>query len=117
MKREIKQTLTRTLFPIKSADQTNCIGGMGHAILVHIRRVNLEEHGAKADTVNLVGQDSTKKCVQYDFKFTSEYSGAEPCRLSPSVSSILISSVNPIFNNHINSDQIPYFSLFYPCGK
>ena len=54
MKREIKQTLTRTLFPIKSADQTNCIGGMGHAILVHIRRVNLEEHGAKVDTCGKV---------------------------------------------------------------
>ena len=36
-----------------------------HAILVHISRVNLEEHGAKVETlryspVNLVGQDSTK---------------------------------------------------------
>ena len=41
-----------------------------HAILVHIRRVNSEEHGTKVGTVrynspvNLVGQDSTKS-VQY----------------------------------------------------
>ena len=53
---------------------------VSHAILVHIRRVNLEEHGAKVDTVryspvNLVGQDSTKSVhIQYAFKFTSEYS-------------------------------------------
>ena len=36
-----------------------------HAILVHISRVNSEEHGTKVETVryspfNLVGQDSTK---------------------------------------------------------
>ena len=31
-----------------------------NAILFHISRVNLEEHGAKVNTVNLVWPDSTK---------------------------------------------------------
>ena len=39
--------------------------------MVHIRRVNFEEHGDKVDTV---GQDQYKNCVQYYFQFTSEYS-------------------------------------------
>ena len=50
-----------------------------HAILVHTSRVNLEEHGAKVDTVrsspvNLDGQDSTKSVYMFThaFMFTSE---------------------------------------------
>ena len=47
--------------------------------MVQIRRVNLEEPGTMVETlryspVNLVGQDSTKKCVQYNFKFAPVYS-------------------------------------------
>ena len=45
-------------------ESTKCTVGKFHAILVHIRRVNLVEHGAKIETVkqtiNLVGHDSTK---------------------------------------------------------
>ena len=51
-----------------------------HAILDHIRRVNLKEYGAigsiqcgKVQSIWLAGQ--YKKCGQYDFKFTSENSG------------------------------------------
>ena len=52
---------------------------LSHAISVYIRWVNQEEHGTEIETVryrlvNLVGQDSTKKCVQYNFKCTSVYS-------------------------------------------
>ena len=50
-----------------------------HAILVHKGRVNLVDYGAKFDTVWLKSSQLSwagqyKKNVQYDFKFTSEYS-------------------------------------------
>ena len=51
--------------------------GTYHAILVDISRVNLEEHSAKVDTlrpVNYIWAGQYKKCEQYNFKFTSEYS-------------------------------------------
>ena len=49
---------------------------LNYAILVHVSRVNLEEHGAKVGTVrcspvNLVAQDSTKVCtVQFQVYFS-----------------------------------------------
>ena len=51
---------------------------INHAMLVHVSRVNVEEHGAKVDTVRFTGQlrwaGQCTNCVQYDFKFTLVYS-------------------------------------------
>ena len=46
--------------------------------MVHISGVNLDEQGAKVETVreilvNAVGQDSTKSVYSYNFKFTIEW--------------------------------------------
>ena len=42
----------------------------------------------------------------------------EPSRLSPYMSSVLFSSVDPIFRNISNNPyRIPYFLYFYACGK
>ena len=46
-----------------------------HANLVYLSRVSLEEHSAATvQSSQLCGAGQCKKCVQYDFKFTSEYS-------------------------------------------
>ena len=48
-----------------------------HAVLVYMRRLNLEEHGTNVETVQeqsrqVSGMGQYNKCAQYDFKFTSK---------------------------------------------
>ena len=53
-------------------------------------------------------------------KYEDLYMGvkAETSRLSPLMSYIFISSVDPILRNcYNNPGQVPYFSYVYPCGE